>query len=192
MANSSASRAHTSADHTSADSPLMVPECSNQQPPTYNRKRRHSEETASDSSPVHGAQTNIFDRSDTPTSALFVPDDLPLPKRARRPNLNHLRASTMAAQYSAFAGPSITPRIDQTSDVADSIEETPGPDGQPLYMSKAHDMKVKFQYYLKSLFQGSQDQVESWFPAIHARRRSAQAYARARPRESSDYAPQGR
>jgi hypothetical protein len=123
----------------------MVPENPNQQGLPYNRKRGHSEETEPNDEPVLGAQANNFDRPDTPNSALFIPGDHPFPKRAKRPNFNHLRASAMAAQnpYSAFAGPSTIPGLGQVGDIAESIEETPAPDGEPLYMSKAHDMKVK-------------------------------------------------
>lgn len=163
----------------------MVPENPNQSLP-YNRKRGHSEETEPNDEPVLGAQSNNFDRPDTPNSALFVPDDHPFPKRAKCPNFNHLRASSMAAQnpYSAFAGPSTTPGLAQVGDIAESIEETPAPDGQPLYMSKAHDMKVKCSHCPKPpLKKSSQDEDKARLIPLHARLRRSEAHARARPRE---------
>lgn len=50
----------------------------------------------------------------------------------------------------SFTGPFASTNLRQDSiDVTDSIEQTPMPDEQPLYMSKAHEMKVTFTTQLK-------------------------------------------
>jgi len=102
------------------------------------RKRAHSEDLPDEA---------IFDSLDvdrrsagTPDTSLFVRDDRPPElKRARRPDLTHLRDLAKAARH-----PTVDARQSPTFEhhIANSIEESVEDQHKPLHRSRAHEMKT--------------------------------------------------
>lgn len=85
-------------------------------------------------------QHEIF-RDNTPASAIFEPDPLLAGhRRGKRPKFGLSQPTTISSRPSASAGPSAPRHNDIMMD--ESLEESPEPDSQPLYMSKAHEMKA--------------------------------------------------
>jgi hypothetical protein len=102
------------------------------------RKRAHSEDLPDEA---------IFDGLDvdrrsagTPDTGLFVRDDRPPElKRARRPDLTHLRDLTMATRHPAVDGRQ-SPTFEHH--IVNSIEEAVEDQHTPLHRSRAHEMKT--------------------------------------------------
>lgn len=103
------------------------------------KKRAFSEDSEGEAEYID-TQREII-RDNTPASAIFEPDPLlATHRRAKRAKFGVSQATTMSSRPSAAAGPSASRHNDLIID--ESLEETPDPENQPLYMSKAHEMKA--------------------------------------------------